>query len=137
MLAIRRYANTQNETASKERLMVLLFEAALRHMRRAASALESGRASEAAPGLARAGDIVAELLATLDHSKAPQLCRQLSDLYIFVADRLIAAGGSRNPVAVREAERVFAPIAEAFASAVASLGGGAAAAPPGSTAPSR
>ena len=43
MLAIRKYAQTQNETASKERLMVLLFEAALRHMRRAAVSLEGGR----------------------------------------------------------------------------------------------
>ena len=123
MLAIRRYANTQNETASKERMMVLLFEAALRHMRRAAAALESGRSADASPGLAKAGDIVAELLATLDHTKAPQLCRQLSDVYIFVADRLIAAGGSRNPAAVRDAERVFAPIAEAFSTAVTSLQG--------------
>jgi flagellar protein FliS len=123
MLAIRQYAKMQNETASKERLMVLLFEAALRHMRQATAALESGRSREAGPSLAKAGDIVAELLATLDHSRAPQLCRQLSDLYIFVADRLINAGGSRNPAAVREAERVFAPIAEAFSSAVTSLQG--------------
>ena len=123
MLAIRKYAQTQNETASKERLMVLLFEAALRHMRRAAVSLEGGRSGEASPALNRAGDIVAELLGTLDHSRAPELCRQLSDVYIFVADRLIAAGGSKNPAAVREAERVFTPIAEAFASAVASLQG--------------
>ena len=101
--------------------MVLLFEAALRHMRRATVSLEGGRAAEAGPALNKAGDIVAELLATLDHSRAPQLCRQLSDVYIFVADRLIAAGGSKNPVAVREAERVFAPIAEAFSGAVAQL----------------
>jgi flagellar secretion chaperone FliS len=121
MLAIKRYAQTQNETASKERLMVLLFEAALRHMRRATVSLEGGRTAEAGPALNKAGDIVAELLATLDHSRAPQLCRQLSDVYIFVADRLIAAGGSKNPVAVREAERVFAPIADAFSTAVAQL----------------
>ena len=121
MLAIRKYAQTQNETASKERLMVLLFEAALRHMRRAVVSLEGGRAAEASPALNRAGDIVAELLGTLDHSRAPELCRQLSDVYIFVADRLIAAGGTKNPVAVREAERVFAPIADAFSKAVAQL----------------
>ena len=121
MLAIRKYAQTQNETASKERLMVLLFEAALRHIRRAAVSLETGRPAEAGTPLNKAGDIVAELLSTLDHSRAPQLCRQLSDVYIFVADRLIAAGGSKNPVAVREAERVFAPIAEAFSGAVAQL----------------
>jgi flagellar protein FliS len=123
MLAIRKYAQTQNETASKERLMVLLFEAALRHMRRAAVSLESGRAGEAGAPLNKAGDIVAELLATLDHTRAPELCRQLSDVYIFVANRLIAAGGSKNPVAVREAERVFAPIADAFAKAVTQLQG--------------
>jgi flagellar protein FliS len=123
MLAIRRYANTQNETASKERLMVLLFEAARRHMRNAYAALESGRSSDAGPSLAKAGDIVAELLGTLDHSKAPQLCRQLSELYIFVADRLIAASGSKNPKAVRDAERAFAPIAEAFSAAVTSIQG--------------
>ena len=123
MLAIRKYAQTQNETASKERLMVLLFEAALRHMRRAAASLEDGRAAEAGPALNKAGDIVAELLGTLDHSRAPQLARQLSDIYIFVADRLIRAGGSKNPVAVREAERVFAPIAEAFSTAVNQLQG--------------
>jgi flagellar protein FliS len=123
MLAIRKYAQTQNETASKERLMVLLFEAALRHMRRAVVSLEGGRSAEAGPALNKAGDIVAELLGTLDHSRAPQLARQLSDVYIFVADRLIKAGGSRNPTAVREAERVFAPIAEAFSTAVAQLHG--------------
>ena len=125
MLAIRKYAQTQNETASKERLMVLLFEAALRHMRRAAASLEGGQSAEAGPALNKAGDIVAELLATLDHTRAPQLARQLSDIYIFVADRLIKAGGSKNPVAVREAERVFAPIAEAFSTAVAQLQGAA------------
>lgn len=123
MLAIRKYAQTQNETASKERLMVLLFEAALRHMRRAAVSLEGGRSAEAGPALNKAGDIVAELLATLDHSRAPQLARQLSDIYIFVADRLIRAGGSKNPAAVREAERVFAPIAEAFSTAVTQIQG--------------
>jgi flagellar protein FliS len=123
MLAIRKYAQTQNETASKERLMVLLFEAALRHMRRAAVSLEGGRAAEASPALNRAGDIVAELLGTLDHSRAPELCKQISDCYIFVADRLIAAGGTKNPAAVRDAERVFAPLADAFSKAVAQLQG--------------
>lgn len=118
MLAVKRYANTRNETASKERLMVLLFETALRHMRVAATALESGRLLESNEPLAKAGDIVAELMATLDHSRAPQLCAQLTDLYMFVADRLIAAAATRTAKPVREAERVFFPIADAFATAV-------------------
>jgi flagellar protein FliS len=123
MLAVRRYAVTQNETASKERLMVLLFQAALRHIRTAATALEAGRPAEANTPLAKASDIVAELMSTLDHSKSPQLCAQLMDVYMFVADRLITGAGTKSAPPVREAERVFAPVAEAFAQAVASLQG--------------
>ena len=48
MSLAQRYATTQNETASKERLMVLLFEAALRHIRTAATALEAKRYQDAA-----------------------------------------------------------------------------------------
>jgi flagellar biosynthetic protein FliS len=103
--------------------MVLLFQAALRHIRTAATALEAGRAAEANTPLAKASDIVAELMSTLDHSKSPQLCAQLMDIYMFVADRLITGAGTKSAPPVREAERVFAPVAEAFATAVASLQG--------------
>ncbi len=51
-----RYAQAQAETASKERLVVLLFEAAIRHMRGGARALAEGRPQEASFALARAGD---------------------------------------------------------------------------------
>jgi flagellar secretion chaperone FliS len=123
MLAVKRYASTRNETASKERLLVLLFETALKHMRLGAAALEGGRPIEANEPLAKAGEIVAELTSTLDHSKAPQLCAQLTDIYLFVADRLVVAAGTRSAKPVREAERVFAPIADAFATAVSMVQG--------------
>lgn len=129
MLAVKRYASTRNETASKERLMVLLFETALKHMRVAAVALENGRTMEANEPLAKAADIVAELTSTLDHARAPQLCAQLTDVYMFVADRLMLGANTRNPKAVREAERVFAPIADAFSTAVSMVQGAPAAAP--------
>jgi len=64
--AARRYAQAQRETASPERLMVLLFQAALRHIRSGAAALESGQQAEAGRALGRASDIVVELHATLD-----------------------------------------------------------------------
>lgn len=124
--AARRYAQSQRETASPERLMVLLFEAALRNIRAGATALESGRAAESTQPLMKASDIVVELHATLDRSKAPELCDRLGEVYRFVCLRLSAAALSRDAKAAREAERVFSPIAEAFAQAVQSLGGKAA-----------
>lgn len=118
-----RYAATQSETASRERLMLLLFEAAQRHMRVAAAALEAGRPTEAHASLARAGDIVAQLHASLDHARAPELCDRLGAVYRFVCKRLLDANAQRDLAALREAERAFAPIAEGFASAVDSMAG--------------
>ena len=106
--------------------MVLLFEAALRHIRSGATALETGRHAEANTALGKASDIVVELHATLDRSNAPELCDRLAEVYRFVCFRLSAAALSRDAKAAREAERVFAPIAEAFAEAVRSLASAAA-----------
>lgn len=121
MNAIRRYAQAQNETASPERLMILLFEAALRHMRTAAGALESGRAADANVALSKATDIVVELDATFDRPRFPELADNLGAVYQFVCSRLLSATVKRDPVLVREAEQVFLPVADAFSTAVSQL----------------
>lgn len=118
-----RYAQAQAETASPERLMVLLFEAALKHMRTAAVALEQGKPAEAHRSLSRAGEIVVELHASLDRARAPELCDQLGEIYRFVCGRLLEATTQNDPRLAREAERVFAPVADGFTQAVKSLGG--------------
>lgn len=121
MNASRAYARASQETASKERLMVMLFEAALRHMRHAATLLEQGKAIDALPIMTKASDIILELADTLDARLAPELTQTLGELYFFVAQRLSRAASFRDPTALREAERVFAPIVEAFQQAVAAM----------------
>jgi flagellar protein FliS len=121
MNQVNRYAQTQNATASKERLMVLLFEAGLRHIRTGAQALEDNRFDHALLPLTKASDIVMELSRTLDSSKAPELCASLKDLYSFVNGRLVSAAIAHDAKAAREAERVFSPIVEGFQGAVEKL----------------
>jgi flagellar protein FliS len=98
--------------------MVLLFQAALTNIRRGAAALEAQHPEEANAPLTKACDIVLELNKTLDPSKAPELCGQLAAIYQFVCWRLTSANVSKDPELAREAERAFAPIAEAFAQAI-------------------
>lgn len=114
----RRYVQAQNETASPERLMVLLFEAASRHIRTAIVALEAGRPEEAATASEKAQQIVAHLDATFDRRRCPQLGGNLSAVYKFTCQRLLAGLIHRDPRLVRDAERAFAPIADAYARAV-------------------
>lgn len=118
---INSYRQVQNETASKERTLVLLFEAAQRFIQGGAVALENGTPAQAMQQLGKASDIVLELLGTLDKSKAPELCATLEAIYEFVAVELMKATTSRNAVHARNAERAFAPIVDAFRQAVAQV----------------
>jgi flagellar protein FliS len=119
MNAALRYGQTQNQTSSKERLMVLLFQAALRHMRSGVASLEQRNRAEATKFLGKANDIVLELHATLDARVAPQLAEQLGEIYRFVASRLLSGMLKGDVKAVREAERAFAPLVDAFEQAEA------------------
>jgi len=124
MYSTSRYKEISAETASPERLLVMLFDAALKNIRNGIAALE-GNGPEATAALTRASDIVVELHSTLDRSKAPELCDQLAEIYRFVSLRLIKSVTARDPVSAREAERALVPIAEAFKEAVAQVAAGA------------
>jgi flagellar protein FliS len=115
------YSRATSETASPERLMVLLFEAALRHMRHAASLLDEQKSAEALPLLAKAGDIVSELAATFDADRAPELAVSVGKVYVFVSQRLAEAAWTKNAKLVRDAELAFEPLVDGFSQAVASL----------------
>jgi flagellar protein FliS len=108
------YKNVQASTASKERLMALLFEAALRHMRAGRAALERKDRSTFFTAMDKAAAIVIELSSTLKTEAAPELCQQLKEIYGFVVGRLAQASVRLDPELVAEAERAFTPVAEAF-----------------------
>ena len=119
MTAARRYAAVQNTTASKERLMVQLFETAVRHMRNAIHELEGRQTRPAMTLIKKASDIVAYLHGTLKRDEAPKLVDDLSEIYTFTLARLARSMVTAKASDVREAERAFAPVAEGFAQAVA------------------
>jgi flagellar secretion chaperone FliS len=121
MIRANAYKNIQASTASKERLMALLFEAALRHMRQSRAALERKDLGAFFTGLEKASAIVIELKCTLKPEVNQKLCDELKDLYGFVIGRLVKAGFERKAQPVGEAERAFAPVAEAFVQAAAQV----------------
>jgi flagellar protein FliS len=119
------YKNVQATTASKERLMALLFETALRHMRQARGALEKRDRNTFFTSMDKAAAIVIELKCTLKPEVAPELCENLSDIYGFVIGRLVDAVVDSDPSKITEAERAFAPVADAFIQAAAQVQAGA------------
>jgi flagellar protein FliS len=121
MNPVRAYLDTQKKTASKERVMVMLFEAAQRHIRVGADALERGARTPALSPLGKASEIIEYLASTLDPRHDAELCARLDEVYGFVLARLAVASTAYDAAAAREAERVFAPVAASFTAAVARL----------------
>lgn len=118
MNPLQRYGAVQAQTASRERLMVMLFEGALKQMRAAQAAFKEGRRADGVVACTKASDIVVELQATLDRKRAPELCDTLASVYQFTCARLLQASANADAGLAHEAERAFAPLVEAFAGAV-------------------
>ncbi len=121
MSGANRYLAVKNDTASKERLMVNLFETALRHMRVSIRHLENDDRKAAMPLLDKASQIVGYLHGTLKREAAPAMVDNLAEIYTFTIARLMRAIVTCKISDVREAERAFAPIVEGFQKAVAAM----------------
>jgi flagellar protein FliS len=124
MIPVRRYAQTQVTTASRERVLKLLMEAVPRRIAAGIAAIEGGEKLKGGKELLAASNIVLELERTLDARAAPELCETLARIYRFVALRLSNAALKKDPRLAREALTAFQPIADGFIRAIEELAAG-------------
>ncbi|MDD9951342.1 MAG: flagellar export chaperone FliS [Zetaproteobacteria bacterium] len=85
----RQYQKTSITTASKEKVLLMLYEGAIRFTRQARKALEEGRVADKGRFVSKATAILSELMATLDFKIGGKLASDLENLYIFMIDKLI------------------------------------------------
>jgi flagellar protein FliS len=112
------YRTTTITTADPVTLTTMLFDGALKAMRRARMRFEEGKRKEFLDELERASLIVGELLATLDFERGGELAKNLSAIYAYCLRRLTEATlGELDKLA--EAEKHVGRIAEAWKQAVA------------------
>jgi flagellar protein FliS len=69
--------------SNRQQLVVLLYENLLTRLRRAADQIRSGDIEGRVASLARASDIVAELLSTLDFEAGGEIASRLAALYAY------------------------------------------------------
>ena len=87
----KQYQKTQVTTASREKVLLMLYEGAIRFTRQAKAAMEAGKIAEKGKCISKATAIISELMATLDFKVGGQLAQDLENLYIFMIDKLIEA----------------------------------------------
>ncbi|MFH1370971.1 MAG: flagellar export chaperone FliS [Planctomycetota bacterium] len=89
-------------TQSKGRLIVMLYEGAIKFLNLAAGELEAGNYAAKGQHIVKAQDIINELNAVLDMDSGGEVAENLRRLYCFMIKRLSEANIKKDPRLVRE-----------------------------------
>jgi flagellar secretion chaperone FliS len=125
----KEYLRTQIQTASREQLVLMLYDGAIRFGDQAKDRL-SAQDWEGSHGfLIRAQNIVLELLYSLDRKAGGSIADNLAGLYTYCYQRLVEANLRHDPAKIEECNAILRKLREAWAQAIANLkkGPGAAA----------
>lgn len=118
------YQNSAVQTASPQKLLVMLYDRLLLDMKRAEEAAHSGNHEEASRQLLHAQDIVTELSSTL-RVDAWEGGERLAALYDFLRLSLVKANINRDPELTATCHALVAPLADAWREAALAVTGGA------------
>ncbi len=131
------YLRTQVETASKEQLVVMLFDGIIRFTETARKAIEAKKIEESHHALMRAQAIVMELICTVDKEKGGDLAKNLMGLHAYAFNCLITCNMKKDVSKIDEVQNIYRKLREGWVGAMESLGIGAskAAAPSGAAVP--
>ena len=102
MKGIGAYQQTAIGTQSKGRLIVMLYDGAIKFMKLAVKELEEGNYAAKGQYIGRAQDIINELNAVLDMEAGGEVSQNLRRLYLFMSRRLNEANGKCDPEMIRE-----------------------------------
>ncbi len=116
--AAAQYKKVRATTSNQGELLLALYDGLFRFLNGSRVCLEKGEFIRALELNSKAHAILSELELALDPSLAPDLCANLSALYIFAMDRLRVASRKNDPTIVSEVIEVLTPLREAWQLAV-------------------
>ena len=102
MKKVSAYQDVAITTQSKGRLIVLLYDGAIKFMKLAIRELEAGNHEAKGRYINKTLDIINELNAVLDTDAGGEIATNLRNLYCFMQNRLSEANIKRDPQMIRE-----------------------------------
>jgi flagellar protein FliS len=98
--AAQKYKQTSVQSASREKILLMLYEGAIRFIKQAMVAIDKKDIAERGMNIGRAFDIINELNNTLNHEVGGEIASNLEQLYMFISEQLTKANatGQRKPL---------------------------------------
>ena len=110
------YREIQIKTANQIRLIVMLYDGAIRHLNLALDAVAAGhrRYDEVNTHVIAAQDILSELTASLDFEKGGTVAKNLFSLYSFMNRRLLDANLKKEAAPIQEVKKHLGDLRDAW-----------------------
>lgn len=89
--AYQKYKATSVQSASRETLLIMLYEGAIKFVKKAVIGCEKNDIAERGLNIGKAYDIIMELNNTLNHEVGGEIAINLERLYLFMTDQLTKA----------------------------------------------
>lgn len=99
---VKQYQKTHVETASPEKILIMLFDGAIQFLNKAKAAMEGDNLEEIHNNLIGAQNIINEFINTIDREPSPEVADNLVRLYHYMLDRLVDANMKRDVGAIEE-----------------------------------
>jgi flagellar protein FliS len=108
------YKETSVATASPTKLVVMLYEGAIRFLTRAAKDIRERDLVSKAQSVQRALAIIQHLRLTLDMEKGQHIAQELDRLYAFAVSKILEGSTKLDPAPIEEAIKVLSDLLPAW-----------------------
>jgi len=116
MNPLRSYKETQIKTATPGKLILMLYDGAIRHLNQALEDLsKEHRYDSISNSLIRTQDIIAELMISLDFDRGGEIAKNLFGLYVFMNRRLLDGNISKDKAPLEEVKTLLTELRGAWA----------------------
>ncbi len=110
-----------NTTQSKEKILLILYEGAVRFVKLACMGIEEKSAKIRGENISKVIGILTELDYALDREAGGEIVENLSDLYHYMVNRLTHANVKNDPDALNEVEKLLTELKDGFEGAAQNI----------------
>ncbi len=119
--AYQKYKTTSIQSAGREKLLLMMYEGAIKFTKLGIQAAEEKRIADRGINIGRAYDIVMELNNTLDHKVGGDISKNLEQLYMYITELYTKGNISGSPEPLREALKLLETLYDGWQKAVEQL----------------
>ena len=119
--AYQKYKKTSVQSASREKLLLMMYEGAIKFVKKAMIACEKNDLADRGLYIGKAYDVILELNNTLDHDLGGEVAVNLEQLYMFMTDQLTKANIEGKVEPLEEVLKLLTTLYDAWKQAVEQL----------------